>query len=211
MEKLGLAPYIIPGIDGTRAMPGDFTWRRAAVTWGLIGMPFIEKCVEFNNDFLAENEKKWYVICEDSAVPLVGKNMASILRALTTADRGAEIIQAGYRFQVQKGFRSHELNLHTMELVPGTGMHISRACGQKMLLATYKGINLIKDRLLKGPPAYYDHCISELQRSKMVHLMHRPICGSRGHFSLVSAKKEKWVKAELAVGAYPSQAPKGAS
>ena len=143
-------------------------------------------------------KKRWYVICEDSAVPLEGKNMTSVLKAVTLADSRTEIIQAGFRFRLQKGFRSSILDLRTMTKVPDTGAHITRACGQKMLLATYKGVSLIKDRLLRGPPAYFDHCIAELQRSGLVHLMNRPICCSRRHFSLVSAKEGKWIQDELA-------------
>ena len=201
LRSMGFTPYIIPGIDGTLAMTGDHTWRRAAVTWGLVGMPFIEKCVELNYDFLDDDElsKRWYVICEDSAMPLIRRNLISVQKAVTRVERGVEIIQAGYRFQVQKGHKSHKLNLHTMTPTE-EGTHITRACGQKMLIATYKGINLIKDRLLKGEAAFYDHCIADLQRSGIVHLMQKPICGSRHHFSLVSHNKGKWVGEERATG-----------
>ena len=126
------------------------------------------------------------------------KNMSSVLKALTLVDPNIEIIQAGFRFRVQKDFKSFNLNLHTMEKIPGTGAHITRACGQKMLLATYKGVSLIQDRLLRGPPAYFDHCISQLQKSKVVHLLARPICGSRRHFSLVTSKEGTWIQDELA-------------
>ena len=115
------------------------------------------------------------------------------------ANKEVEIIQAGYRYQVQKGHRCHRLNLHTMAPTDA-GSYMDRACGQKMLIATYKGINMIKDRLLKGETNFFDHCIADLQMTGMVQLMPKPICGSRQHFSLVSAARGKWLMEEGTTG-----------
>ena len=75
---------------------------------------------------------------------------------------GAEIAQAGSRAFV-KGAKMHLLDLHTMQHMD-EGQHISRTMGQKLLFMTLKGAEILSRRLLRGPVAYLDHCIGQLQK-----------------------------------------------
>ena len=162
--------------------------------------PFIDSCISLNSPMDATTtDKQWYAIF-DSAVPLSEMNMTNVLKAAGSVSEEVQIIQMGYRCQVQKGFRCCQLNLHNMRRVPGTGMNLQRAWGQKMLLATAKGIQYLRDRLLKGPPCFFDHCVGELQRTGVVKMMKRPLCGSRRHFSLATAGTGAWIQEELAIG-----------
>ena len=128
-------------------------------------------------------DKQWYAILEDSAAPLSGMSMAALHRPTKDEGEDVQIIQMGYRFQVQTGFKCSLLDLSSMRRLPGTATNLLRTCRQKMLLATPKGIQLLRNRLLRGPSCFYDHCVGELQRTGIVKMMKRPLCGSRRHFS----------------------------
>ena len=57
--------------------------------------------------------------------------------------------------------------------------------GQNLLFMTLKGAEMLSRRLLRGPIAYFDHCIGQLQRRGIVHQAQIPAAGSRERYSLV--------------------------
>ena len=134
-------------------------------------------------------------------------SMAAVHRATKDASEEVQIIQMGYCFQVQKAFKCSLLDLSSMRRIPGTATNLLRTCGQKMLLATPKGLQLLRNRLLRGPPCFYDHCVGEMQRTGIVKMMNRPLCGSRRHFSLVTAGNCTCIQEELAVGSHGNKLP----
>ena len=141
--------------------------------------------------------KGWYAIFEDSAAPLPGTDIPAIMRETRQVEPGIEIIQMGYRFRITKGAKMSQFDLATKLSLHGTDRLLKRTCGQKMLLASAKGVRMLKDRLLKGSPCYFDHCVGQLQATGVVKMAKHPICGSRAHFSLVSAKNGKRMQAEM--------------
>ncbi len=55
----------------------------------------------------------------------------------------------------------HVLNLGTMEYM-GERRRVVKTMGQKLLIVTRRGIELIGERLIKGQQQYFDVCVTEL-------------------------------------------------
>ena len=64
-----------------------------------------------------------------------------------------------------------------------------RVMGQKLFIATSKGVDLLHRRLLCGPVDYFDTCMHELSYAGKVMRAEFPLAGSREHYSLVSGGK----------------------
>ena len=126
--------------------------------------------------------------------------MPAVLREMHQVEEGIEIIQMGHRFRVTKGAKMSQLDLATMLPLLGTDKLLKRICSQKKFLATAKVVQMPMDRLLKGPPCFFDHCVGQLQATGVVKMARHPICGGRAHFSLVTAKNRKWMEAEMHEG-----------
>ena len=76
-----------------------------------------------------------------------------------------------------------------------SGGTITKIIGQKLLIATRRGIKLLHHKLLKEKWSDFDTAMGELIRDKMAIGDAKPLAGSREHYSLT--KKEKWQKEEL--------------
>ena len=50
---------------------------------------------------------------------------------------------------------------------------------------TLNGAEMLSRRLLRGPIAYFDDCIGQLQRRVIVHQAPMTAAGNREHYSLV--------------------------
>ena len=109
--------------------------------------------------------------------------MRDLLQIIKEAPVEAEIVQAGCRAFV-KETTMRVLDLSTMQYID-EGQHISRTVGQTLLFMTPKGAEILSKRLLRGPVAYFDHCIGQLQRRGVVHRTPMPAAGSREHYPLV--------------------------
>ena len=88
------------------------------------------------------------------------------------------------------------LDLSTMLFKKEEKEHrITKIIGQKLLIATRRGINLLHQRLLKGKQDYFDTSMGELIRANVAMRDPRPLAGSRMHYSLVDGGK--WQAEEM--------------
>ena len=87
------------------------------------------------------------------------------------------------------------LVLPTMPQKEESGDMITKIIGQKLLIATRRGIKLLHHKLLKGKWSDFDTAMGELIRDKMAIGDAKPLAGSREHYSLT--KEEKWQREEL--------------
>jgi len=134
----------------------------------------------------ADAPRSWYLLAEDSCKPFPHIRLHDLQQQLALAKPETEILQLGCRFIVTKGAKLHKLDLDTMQYDLSPPERVPRrTCGQKLLAVTPMGLHLLARRLLRGPAAYFDHCIGELQRNGVVETAAHPIAGSRAHFSLV--------------------------
>ena len=76
-----------------------------------------------------------------------------------------------------------------------SGGMITKNIGQKLLMATRRGIKLLHHRLLKGEWSDFDTIMGELIREKLAIGDAKPLAGSREHYSLT--KEGKWQREEL--------------
>ena len=83
-------------------------------------------------------------------------------------------------------------NLHTMQHVDAPQLSkVMRIMGQKLLMATRKGVELLLHRLLKGKQDYFDASMCELIRANVAMRDEWPMAGSGAHYSLVDGGKEQ--------------------
>ena len=76
-----------------------------------------------------------------------------------------------------------------------SGGMITKNIGQKLFIATRRGIKLLHHRLLKGKQNDFDTSMGELIRAKVAIGDAKPLAGSREHYSLT--RKEKWQSEEI--------------
>ena len=79
----------------------------------------------------------------------------------------------------------HTLDLDPMRYTADPPQVLDRKMGEKLILVAANGVSVLADRLLKGPPANFDHCVGDLQNMGIVQRASQPLAGSRRHFSLV--------------------------
>ena len=83
------------------------------------------------------------------------------------------------------------LHLDTMrrDSNPAKTVKVMRVMGQKLFVATSRGVDLLHQRLLCGPVDYFDTCMHELTRVGKAMRSEFPLAGSREHYSLVNGGK----------------------
>ena len=137
------------------------------------------------------SHREYWLFAEDSA-KLIDPNsdIGALLRhEARQAPQGVEIIQLGYRRLTAKR-RFNLLDLDTMQIIEkDAGQKIVKIVGQKLFMATVKGIDLLKRRILCGSVAYFDQCMGELIRAGVAIRASRPLAGSRKHYSMVDGGK----------------------
>ena len=69
---------------------------------------------------------------------------------------------------------------------PEQAKKVMRVMGQKLFIATTRGVELLHRRLLWGPVDYFDTCMHELTLAGKVMRSEFPLAGSREHYSLVN-------------------------
>ena len=72
---------------------------------------------------------------------------------------------------------------------PAKTEKVMRVMGQKLFIATSRGVDLLHQRLLCGPVDYFDTCMHELTRAGKAMRSEFPLAGSREHYSLVDGGK----------------------
>ena len=68
---------------------------------------------------------------------------------------------------------------------------VLRIMGQKVFMATGKGVEPLLHRLLKGTQEYFDTSMCELIRANVAMRDEWPMAGSRAHDPLVDGGKEQ--------------------
>ena len=187
LERIGLGVVPVLGIDGEDIPCMEQIGNKAQIAWALKGLPFILKCL--NKTASECGQQDWFIIAEDSAKlsPLV--TLETIQIRLQNLPHGIEILQTGYCRCEDK----HMIPKRLGQEEPG-GM-ITKIIGQKLLIATRRGIKLLHHKLLKGKWSDFDTAMGELIRDKMAIGDAKPLAGSREHYSLT--KKGKWQREEL--------------
>ena len=109
------------------------------------------------------------------------------MQSIAKAPPGIEILQLGYRKLTGKK-PAQFLHLDTMrrDNNPEKNKKVLRVMGQKVFIATSRGVDLLHQRLLCGPVDYFDTCMHELTYAGKVMRSEFPLAGSRGHYSLVN-------------------------
>ena len=69
---------------------------------------------------------------------------------------------------------------------PEKNKKVLRVMGQKVFIATSRGVDLLHQRLLCGPVDYFDTCMHELTYAGKAMRSEFPLAGSREHYSLVN-------------------------
>jgi len=177
-------------MDGEDTPSMKKAWRRAQQSWAFAGFPFIEKCVN-KTPVHEENGaagREWFIIAEDSAKLLPGASIVQLQSRIREAPPNVEIIQTGYRRTT--GLKDMQLlDLETMRYIDGQANRVTKIMGQKLFLATRRGIELLKSRLLKGTQDYFDVSMCDLIRANVAMRDILPLAGSRAHYSLVDGGK----------------------
>ena len=193
----GMTVIPLLGIDGERvpAMRRN-AWRRAFVSWGHRGFPQAKKHISASTMKLpstTSGKPLWWAFAEDSCKLITYETQATyethflslVMQSIALAPPGIEIIQLGYR---KLTGRKHAAALHldTMRRDDNAKHEkVMRVMGQKLFVATSKGVDLLHKRLLCGPIDYFDTCMTELTRSGVAMRTETPLAGSREHYSLV--------------------------
>ena len=82
------------------------------------------------------------------------------------------------------------LDLDTMQFVQEKEENkVIKIIGQKIFIATRRGVKLLLHRLLKGKQDYFDTSMCQLIRANVAIRDERPLAGSRAHYSLVDGGK----------------------
>ena len=66
---------------------------------------------------------------------------------------------------------------------------MTKIVGQKLFVATRKGVKLLLHRLLKGEQDFFDISMCQLIRANVAMRDDKPMAGSRKHYSLVDGGK----------------------
>jgi hypothetical protein len=184
-------------------------WRRARLAWALCGFPQALRCINLNTELLPRQTthgkvqgKEWYLFAEDSAKTLKGASLDGIrdeMLQVTLRNPDIEIVQLGFRRLTGKKKMSL-LNLTTMRHEKeDVRKSVVKIIGQKMFMATRRGVDLLHRRLLMGPDDYFDLCVAELVRAGVAMRSRIPIVGCRNHYSLVDGGKQQ--AEEMAIAA----------
>ena len=162
------------------------------MAWALRGLPFIDKCI--NMTPLSEH-KDWFIIAEDSAKLFPTASISAIQARLRNIPLGVEILQTGYR-STSRPTKMKLLDLDTMQFVQEKEENrVIKIIGQKLFVATRKGVKLLLHRLLKGKQDFFDTSMCQLIRVNVAIRDARPLAGSRAHYSLVDGGK--WQMEEM--------------
>ena len=184
--EIGLDVIPVLGLDGEKVPCMSQAWRRAQMAWAFRGLPFIDKCIGMTP--LSEH-KDWFIIAEDSAKLFPTASIHAIQARLRNIPLGVEILQTGYRRTVRQT-RMKLLDLDTMQFVKEKVENkVTKIIGQKLFVATRKGVKLLLHRLLKGEQDYFDTSMCQLIRANVAIRDDRPLAGSRAHYSLVDGGK----------------------
>ena len=70
-----------------------------------------------------------------------------------------------------------------------TKRKVMKIVGQKLFVATRRGVKLLLHRLLKGEQDYFDTSMCQLIRANVAIRDDKPLAGSRAHYSLVDGGK----------------------
>ena len=126
-------------------------------------------------------------MAEDSCKLFGGIRLRDFVTRVRLLPPEIEILQTGWR-KLTGAQLMHVLNLDTMEYM-GERRRVVKTMGQKLLIVTRRGIELIGERLIKGQQQYFDVCITELIGMGVAMRDSMPMGGSRRHFSLVDGCK----------------------
>ena len=112
-------------------------------------------------------QQDWFIIAEDSAKPFPKASIEAIQARLRKIPPGIEILQTGYR----KANRQKQMRLldpSTMKFIhENTVTKVMKIIGQKLFVATRKGVKLLLHRLLKGEQDYFDTSMCQLIRANV--------------------------------------------
>ena len=178
---------VIPtvGIDGSRApILCRQAWMRAQVAWAFKGIPYIRKCLDLTP---IKHDREWFIMAEDSCKLFEHIRLRDFVTRVRKLPPEIEILQTGWR-RLTGAQQIEVLDLDTMEYVRER-RRVVKIMGQKLLIATRRGIELIGERLIKGQQQYFDVCITELIGMGVAMRDSMPMGGSRRHFSLVDGCK----------------------
>ena len=193
LEGIGLEVVPVLGLDGEDIPCMAQAWRRAQTAWALKGFPFIHKCI--NKTPSNDKQQDWFIIAEDSAKLFQKASIEAIQSRLRNIPPGVEILQTGYR-KANKRKQMRLLDLSTMGYIrEDTERKVTKNIGQKLFVATRKGVKLLLHRLLKGVQEYFDTSMCQLIRANVAIRDDRPMAGSRAHYSLVDGGK--WQDEEM--------------
>ena len=137
----------------------------------------------------SSERRDWFIIAEDSARLFPTASIQAIQYRLRHIPPGIEILQTGYRRTVRHR-EMKLLDLDTMQFIDEVVENkVMKSMGQKLFIATRRGVKLLLHRLLKGKQDYFDTCMCQLIRANVAFRDDRPMAGSRAHYSLVDGGK----------------------
>ena len=190
----GMKVVPLLGMDSAKMPRRDFpAWNSAFLSWGIRGFPqamtHIKQSVADAD--AAVSHREYWLFAEDSVKLLApDSDIGALLRhEARHAPQGIEIVQLGYRRLTAKR-KFNLLDLDTMQILEkDADQRTVKIVGQKLFMATVKGIDLLKRRILCGNVAYFDQCMCELIRAGVAIRASRPLAGSRQHYSMVDGGK----------------------
>ena len=186
LEGIGLNVVPVLGLDGESVPCMAQAWRRAQTAWALKGFPYIDKCISRTP---LGKQQDWFIIAEDSAKLFPKASIEAIQARLRNIPSGVEILQTGYR-RTTKQRQMQLLDLSTMEYIHEENeKKVTKIVGQKLFVATRKGVKLLLHRLLKGEQDFFDISMCQLIRANVAMRDDKPMAGSRKHYSLVDGGK----------------------
>jgi hypothetical protein len=198
--QLRIVPLI--GINGAEVpCMVKNAWRRARLAWALCGFPQAIRCISLKAELPGHQTthegvqgKEWYLFAEDSAKTLKGASLDSIrdeMLQVTVHHPGVEIVQLGFR-RLTGQKKMPLLDLATMKHTKeDCRAKVAKIVGQKLFMATRRGVDLMHRRLLMGPDDFFDNCVAELIRAGVAMRSRMPITGCRTHYSLVDGGKQQ--------------------
>ena len=128
--------------------------------WALKGFPFIHKCISRTPS--NSKQQDWFIIAEDSAKLFPQASIEAIQSRLRNIPPGIEILQTGYR-KATKRKPMKLLDLSTMNFIHEENeKRVTKIVGQKLVVATRKGVKLLLHRLLKGEQDFFDISMCQL-------------------------------------------------
>ena len=171
------------------------TWRRAFISWGHNGFPEAKRHIHASTIESPDDGTLWWAFAEDSCKLITYESqetlethfLSLVKQSIAKAPPGIEILQLGYRKLTGKK-PAQFLHLDTMrrDNNPEKTKKVMRVMGQKIFIATSRGVDLLHQRLLCGPVDYFDTCMHELTYAGKVMRSEFPLAGSREHYSLVN-------------------------